>query len=176
MTNNLELAANHIEDVNNVVTEYLKGYNASEIAKMTGYTRQRVLGYLNEWRGMIANNEAIRTRAKEALAGADAHYNKLIQKAYEVIDSADARDNLGAKSGAIKLIADMEAKRIDLLQKAGMLDNKELAEEMADTERKQELLEGILKDVVAHCDTCRNEVMRRLAEVSDEPVVVEHVG
>ena len=175
MKNDLELAANHIEDVNNVVTEYLKGYNASEIAKITGYTRQRVLGYLNEWRGMIAGNDAIRARAKEALAGADQHYNKLIQKAYEVIDSADARDNLSAKSNAIKLIADMEAKRIDLLQKAGMLDNAELAQELAENERKQELLEGILKEVVAHCDKCRNEVMRRLAEVSNEPVVVDHV-
>ena len=175
MSKDLELAANHIEDVNLVVTEYLKGNNPSEIAKITGHTRQRVLGYLREWREMISNNEAIRSRAKEALAGADQHYNKLIQHAYEVMASADARDNLSAKTAAIKLIADMEKVRLELLQKAGLLENNDLAEELAENERKQELLEGILKDVVAHCNKCRNEVMRRLAEVSDEPVIMEHV-
>ena len=79
---------------------------------------------------MASDNAIIRARAKEALAGADTHYNKLITKAYEVIDDATTTANLGAKTSAIKLVLDIESKRIDMLQKAGLLENKELAEEM----------------------------------------------
>lgn len=172
----LELTLDHMDTMNTVVTEYLKGEDPTQIAKTLKMQRQRVVGYLTEWRGLISNNEAIRSRAREALAGADQHYSRLINKAYEVIDSADQRDNLSAKTNAIKLIADMEAKRIGMLQSSGMLENKELAEELAETERKQEALQNILKEVVSKCDHCKPEVMRRLQTVADpnEAVVVDY--
>lgn len=172
----LERTLDHLDQINLVVAEYLKGDDPTVISKNLNIPRVRVVGLLTEWRGMISNNEAIRSRAREALAGADAHYNKLIGKAYEVIDSADQGNNLGAKNNAIKLIADMEAKRIDMLQKSGMLENKEIAEELAESERKQQVLEAILKDVVADCTHCKTEVMRRLATIADpnEAVVVDY--
>lgn len=172
----LEKTLDHLDQINLVVSEYLKGDDPTVIARNLGMQRVRVVGLITEWRGMISNNEAIRARAKEALASADQHYSRLIGKAYEVIDSADQRDNLSAKTNAIKLIADMESKRIDMLQKSGMLENKELAEEMAETERKQEVLEGILKDVVSDCNHCKTEVMKRLATVAapDEAVVINY--
>jgi hypothetical protein len=75
---------------------------------------------------MVSNNEAIRARAKEALASADQHYNHLIKKAYEVIEDADTTANLGAKTNALKLILDIENKRMDMLQKAGFLKTRNL--------------------------------------------------
>lgn len=172
----LEKTLDHLDQMNLVVGEYLKGQDPTGISKSLGITRVRVVGYLNEWRGLISNNEAIRSRAKEALASADQHYTRLIGKAYEVIDGADQRGNLRDKTAAIKLIADMEAKRIDMLQKSGMLENKELVEELAENERKQEIIEKILKEVVAECNRCRTEVMARLATLSDpsEAVVVDY--
>ena len=173
--NESEQMAAHLDQVNDVVAEYLTGKNETEISKELSIPRQRVVGYLTEWRGMIANNQAIRTRAHEALGSADVHYNRLIGKAYEVIDSSDAMSGTGplnTKSSAIKLIADMEAKRIDMLQKSGMLDNRELADELEETERKQEVLEGILKEVVSDCNHCKNEVMKRLARIANPNVAV----
>ncbi len=172
----LEKTLDHLDTMNKVVAEHLKGDDPTAIAKTLGMSRVRVVGLITEWRGLISNNEAIRARAKDALASADQHYSRLIGKAYEVIDSADQRDNLSAKTNAIKLIADMESKRIDMLQKSGMLENKELAEELAENERKQEVLEGILKDVVSNCNQCKHEVMRRLATIADpnEAVVVDY--
>lgn len=154
----------HLEEVNKVATEYIKGNDESAISKNLDIPRNRVVKLLNEWRGMISNNEAIRARAKEALAGADQHYNKLINKAYEVIEDADQTQNLGAKTNAIKLILDIENKRIDMLQKAGLLENKELADQLLEQERKQEILVGILRDVVGDCNHCKFEVARRLAD------------
>ena len=117
---------------------------------------------------MASDNAAIRARAKEALVGADTHYNKLIQKAYEVIDDATTTANLGAKTAAIKLVLDIEAKRIDMLQKAGLLENKELAEEMLEIERKQDILVNILKDIASEYPQVRDEIMRRLSRITNK--------
>lgn len=156
----------HMEEVNRVATEYIKGFNESEISRELDIPRARVSTLLREWKVMASNSEAVRSRAREALAGADQHYSKLIKQAYEVIDEATTNSNLSAKTAAIKLILDIESKRIDMLQKAGLLENKELADQLLETERKQELLMDILKDVSGSCAVCKPKVLKRLAEVS----------
>ena len=125
----------HLDLVNQVASEYLKGFDASQISNTLDIPRPRVMALLNDWRSMVSNNQAIHARAKEALAGADQHYSSLIRKTYEVIDAADSSANLTAKTTAIKLIADIESKRLEMLQKAGLLDNKEIAEQIIEMER-----------------------------------------
>ena len=164
----------HLDEVNKVASEYVKGSTEIQISKTLDMPRTRVVKLLDEWRGMIANNDAIRARAREALATADQHYNRLIQKAYEVIDSADSQGDLGEKSKAIKLILDIENKRIEMLQKAGLLENKEIAEELMAMENRQEVLVKILREVSGKCDNCKVEVTKRLADVakSEEALTV----
>jgi hypothetical protein len=156
----------HIEEVNRVASEYIKGFNESEISRELDIPRARVSALLREWKSMASNSEAVRARAREALSGADQHYSKLIKQAYEVIDEATTNSNLSAKTAAIKLILDIESKRIDMLQKAGLLENKELADQLLETERKQELLMSVLKEVSGSCAVCKSKVLKRLAEVS----------
>jgi hypothetical protein len=163
---------NHLDLVNKVASEYLKGSDASEISKILDIPRVKVTELLTDWRVMAANNQAIHARAKEALAGADQHFSSLIKKAYEVIDSADTTANLTAKTTSIKLIADIESKRLEMLQKAGLLDNQELADELLETERKQEILINILKEVTSSCDSCRPKVLTKLSQVNEGGVVI----
>ena len=167
-----DLTVEHLDQVNRVVEKYLQGSEPTQISKELAIPRQTVVSYINEWRMMASDNAAIRARAKEALAGADQHYNKLIQKAYEVIEDATTTANLSAKTSAIKLVLDIESKRIDMLQKAGLLENKELAEEMLEIERKQEVLVNILKDVAAEHPEVRDEIMRRLSSVAKDKEVI----
>lgn len=162
----------HLDEMNTVVEEYLKGIEPTQISKELDMPRQKVVAYINEWKAMASDNSIIRARAKEALAGADIHYNKLIAKAYEVIDDATTTANLTAKTAAIKLVMDIEGKRIDMLQKAGLLENKELAEEMVEIERKQDVLVGILKDIASEYPQIRDEIMRRLSAVAKEQEVI----
>jgi hypothetical protein len=163
---------NHLDLVNKVASEYLKGSDASEISKILDIPRVKVTELLTDWRVMAANNQAIHARAKEALAGADQHFSSLIKKAYEVIDSADTTANLTAKTTSIKLIADIESKRLEMLQKAGLLDNQELADELLETERKQEILINILKEVTSSCESCRPKVLTKLSQVNEGGVVI----
>lgn len=161
-----DLTVEHLDEMNKVVERYLQGSDPTQISKELSMPRQRVVTHLNQWKAMAADNAAIRARAKEALVAADTHYNHLISKAYEVIDEASTTANLSAKNGAIKLVLDIESKRIDMLQKAGLLENKELAEEMLEIERKQDILVGILRDIAAEYPQVRDEIMRRLSSFS----------
>ena len=162
----------HLDEVNKVVEEYLKGNDPTKISKALDIPRTKVVAHLNEWKVLASANDAIRARAKEALVGADAHYTKLIKQAYEVIDDATTTANLNAKTTAIKLVMDIEARRIDMLQKAGLLENKELADEMIEIEKRQEVLVDILRDIAAEHPEVRDKIMRRLSEIAKENEVI----
>ena len=171
MSNETELIE-HLDEVNKVVTEYLKGQDPTKISKELDIPRTRVVSLINEWKVMASANDAIRARAKEALVGADTHYTKLITKAYEVIDESSLTNNLSAKTAGIKLVMDIESKRIDMLQKAGLLENKELAEEILEVEQKQEVLIGILRDIASEYPQVRDEIMKRLSSIAKDNEVI----
>jgi len=62
-----------------------------------------------------------------------------------------------------------------MLQTVGVLENNEIASQIAETERKQEILVGILKEVTASCPKCKLDVAKRLSQITGivESVVVE---
>jgi hypothetical protein len=167
---------NHLDEVNKVVEEYLKGNDPTKISKNLGMPRTRVVAHLNEWKAMASANDAIRARAKDALVAADAHYTRLVQQAYEVIDDATTTANLTAKTAAIKLVMDIEARRIDMLQKAGLLENKELAEEIVEIEKRQEVLVGILRDIASEHPEVRDLIMQRLSSIARDGEVITVVN
>lgn len=174
---NEEQLTQHLDTVSKVVGEYLKGNDPTKISKELAIPRTKVVSLIKEWQVTASDNTAIRARAKEALAAADEHYSRLISQAYEVIDDATTNGDLRSKSGGIKLVMDLESKRIEMLQKAGLLENKELAEEMMEIERKQEILMTILKDIAAEHPEIRDKIMGRLSEASkhmNETVTIVH--
>lgn len=158
--------ADRFDNMNRVVEELLKGHPPKEIAINLDMSRALVLELIDEWKSIIHNDGGIQQRAREALAGADQHYALIISRAWETVEQADANGQLSAKTQALKLVADTEQKRLDMLNKAGVLENSELAEQLMETERKQEILVGILRDVTADCDKCKFEVARRLSEAT----------
>lgn len=163
---NEEQLIQHLDSVNKVVGEYLKGSDPTKISKELAIPRQKVVQYISEWKQMASANDAIRSRAREALVAADEHYSRLIGKAYEVIDDADTNGDLRSKSGGIKLVLDIESKRIEILQKAGLLENKELAEEMMEIERKQEVIKQLLMEIGSEHPEVRDKIMKRLSEIA----------
>jgi hypothetical protein len=59
-----------------------------------------------------------------------------------------------------------------MLQKAGLLENKELAEEMVEIERRQDILKGILQEIAAEHPEIRDKIMRRLSDVARDQEVI----
>ena len=173
MPSELEVSGK-FDQMNRVVEEMLKGNSPTAIARSLSIKRTEVLEHLDTWKNLVKGDSSIRERAKEALAATDQHYAMIINRAWETVEQADANDQLNIKAQTLKLIADVEGKRIDMLQKAGLLENNELGDQLIETERKQGVLVEILKSVTANCDHCKFEVARRLSEVTGkvEPVDV----
>jgi hypothetical protein len=167
--------ADHYDRMNKVVSELLKGNNPTQIATLTGFKRAEVLEYIDEWKQVVRSDSGARERAKEAISGADQHYAMLIKEAWKTVEDADQAGQLNIKATALKLIADIEGKRIGMLQEVGLLDNAELATQLAETERKQDILVKILKEVTATCPKCKLEVAKRLSQITGivEPVVID---
>ena len=163
----MELAG-AFDEMNNVIEELLKGNNPTQIAKNLGMTRANVLQHVESWKDITQNDNRIRERAKQALSGADQHYAMIINRAWETVDQADASNQLGNKTAALKLVADIEQKRMDMLHKAGILEDNEMATQMLETERKQEIIMNILKEVTSDCNHCKVEVARRLSQATNK--------
>ena len=166
--------ADHFDRMNKVVEELLKGNNPTQIATVTGFKRAEVLELIGEWKEVVRNDHTARDRAKEAVSGADQHYAMLIKEAWKTVEDADQAGQLNVKATALKLIADIEGKRIGMLQEVGLLDNAELATQLAETERKQDVLVKILKEVTATCPKCKMDVAKRLSQITGvvEAVVI----
>lgn len=167
--------AGKFDQMNKVIEELLKGNTPAQIARSLELTRVQVSTHIDNWKEMIREDNTIKQRAKEALVGADEHYNMLIKEAWTTVHQADAQDALNVKAQALKLIADIESKRIDMLNKAGVLENDSMTDQLLENERKQELLVGILKEVTANCEHCKWEVAKRLSQVTGqvEAVIVD---
>jgi len=165
----------HYDRMNKVVEELLKGNSPTQIATLTGFSRKEVIEFIDEWKSVIHNDTSLRDRAKEAISGADQHYAMLIKEAWKTVEDADTQGQLSVKSGTLKLIADIETKRIGMLQSVGVLENNEIASQIAEAERKQEVLVKILKEVTSTCPKCKMEVAKRLSQITGivESVVIE---
>jgi len=167
--------SDHFDRMNKVVSELLKGNNPTSIAAITGLQRKEVIELIDEWKAVVHNDTSTRERAKEAISGADQHYAMLIKEAWKTVEDADQAGQLNVKATALKLIADIEGKRIGMLQEVGLLDNAEIATQIAETEHKQEILIKILKEVTATCPKCKMEVAKRLSQITGivEPIIIE---
>jgi hypothetical protein len=171
MDNVIELS-DHFEQMNKVVAEFIKGNNPNQIAKQLALKPAQVTQLLNNWRELIQGDSGIKERAREALGAADQHYSMIINEAWNTVHQADAQDALNVKAQSLKLIADVEQKRIDMLQKAGVLEKNDMADAILETERKQEVLVGILRDVTSSCPKCKQEVATRLSQVTNKVEVI----
>jgi hypothetical protein len=167
----LELAS-QFDQMNKVVEEMLKGSSPAQISKNLGLKLIEVNNHIGTWRELVKGDHGVKERASEALAAADQHYNMIIKEAWETVNQANMQDALNVKAQSLKLIADVEQKRIDMLQKAGVLEKNDMADAILENERKQEVLVGILRDVTSSCPNCKQEVARRLSEVTNRVEVI----
>lgn len=140
--------------------------NPTALSKRLGLKRAEVLELIDEYKAIIRDDVEVKERAKEALVEADNALSLVIQRMYETVEQADDAGDLKTKATLLKNIADVDIKRVETLQKAGLYDDAALGDELAEMEEKQQILISILKEVSLHCDNCKFEVARRLRKVT----------
>lgn len=156
--------AKRFTDMEQVADLFMEGAKATDIAKTTGLQRKYVVSLIEEWRETALADQASRDLARETLTKMVSHYDKLIKQYYELID--DLQDlnfshNVAAQiNSALKNIADLEAKRVDALQKAGILDANEMGDEVARMEEKQAIIVDILRNDL--CPACKAKTASKL--------------
>lgn len=164
----------HMDLMDKVMERYFRSVPISAISREVGVTRAQVLTIIDEWKQFAVNSRALTERASEVVVSADQHYGQIIDEAHKVADEAGASGELRNQVSALSLAANTEEKRVKMLKDAGVLENLELAKQVAETEEKAEQIVAILRDVTADCDNCREQVRRRLAAITGkaEPIKV----
>lgn len=177
------------EEQASVMELFVQNKNPTQIAKELEIPRTRVKEAIAVWKESTQGSKFLQERVEELLTLTDEHYSKLIREGWAVIKDIDdvimsgsdsPKDGLssllGQKTNALDKIANWEAKRIDMLQKAGLLEAADLGDQFAEQEEKQQALLDILREVSFKCDRCKIEVSRRLAIILGKPEPIYEDG
>jgi hypothetical protein len=166
------------DDLQNVIELYVQNINATQISKQLGLQRKYVVELLDEFKASARYNTDMKDRVAEAIRVMDEHFGFLIREAHKTLSQVDEEianngvdhQLLAQRSKAISVLMDLQSRRIDTMQKAGLLDAAELGNEVAEIERKQEILVEILREHL--CPMCKKAVMSRLGAVTGRAEVV----
>lgn len=147
-----------------------KGHNPTQISKALNIPRKQVIELLEDYRIALSQDGEARDMARDYLNQMVKHYDALIKRFYELVEDIDVLDFnhqvAGQKNATLKSIAELEAKRLDALQKAGLLDSAELGDEMAKMEEDHQILISILREDL--CPDCSQRVAHKLQKVTGE--------
>lgn len=142
--------------------------NETAIAKELGIPRKTVVSLLEDYKTALASDQEARDMARDHLNLMVKHFSTLIAKFYDLVEEIDSlsfnHQVAAQKNSALKAIAELEAKRVDALQKAGLLEAGELGDEFAEQEEKQAMIIDIIQNQV--CPVCKNKISHQLAALT----------
>lgn len=123
---------------------------------------------IEQWHEIINNDAESRDMARDYLNMMIHRYDTLIEQANENLDelkqlSFDEKVSAQINT-TLKNIGDFDKVRVDLLQKAGMLDNHSLGDELAEREQREQMLLNILRNDL--CDSCKMVVRDRISALT----------
>ena len=155
-----------------VVNLMLKGEtNATQIARQTGLKRALVVEYMTAWKQIAQNDKGVKARAREALTEMDRHYSLIIKEMWGLVE--DVETGAVVKSNTLKAIADVEHKRQDALQKAGLYADTGIADELVAMEEKAEAIKVLLQQVAQKWPETMPFIMEGIRRIYDQGVVIE---
>lgn len=168
MTELIPLTDAQLEKNLEVLRLKFQGETDMTIAKRLGMPRKDVVKVYDDWRSSSTVQSEMGDRVHELITELDASYEHLIRAQWEVVHSIDAHHDpsaslLTAKNAALKNIAEFKDRRIQVLQRSGVLDNQDLAADLAEMERQRDAIIDILDHDL--CDKCQPKVARKIGEL-----------
>jgi hypothetical protein len=166
-------------DMENVQRMWLQGHKTerdyTQISKELNLSRAYVKELVTEFKEIYSSDRYLRERTKEIVGEFDQTYDNLKAELYRAANDAENESDTKTRVTALKSIGDLEAKRVDTLQKSGLLANMDMAEQIAENEAKQAALIQIIKDVTAKYPELKSEIARRISQLNNQVEVVEVV-
>jgi len=165
-------AAQHILDVAELAS---KGWKPMHISKELGIPFAAVKKAIEQWEEILRNDMESRDAARDYLNRMVSNYDDLLKVAHENLDNLKSHvfdEKISAQINAtLKNIADFEAKRVDALQKAGLLDAHDLGDELAEREEREAQLINILRNDL--CNDCKYVVAVKLQALTNQVEAVQ---
>ena len=152
-----------------------KGYKPMAISKQLSIPFAAVKKAIEQWEEILRNDIESRDAARDYLNRMVDSYDDLLKKSHDNLDQLNTLDfdeKISAQINAtLKNIAEFQAKRVDALQKAGLLDAHELGDELAEREQREAQLIEILRNDL--CSDCQMVVATKLQALTNEVEVVQ---
>ena len=147
-----------------------KGISDSQVAKQLKMQRKEVISIYETYKSLLVNDQEARDRAMDLLNVMVEQYDHLIAETHVVIDKLRNQmfdEKYAAQElKALTIIGDFIAKRLALVQQAGLLEASEIGDEYAEIEEKANILMGILRTDL--CDDCRKKVKDKFAAATNQ--------
>lgn len=168
----LELIDQYGQELEQVAEYIIKGeLNPTKIAQYTKLPRAKVVGYIDAWKGIAQNDRGLKARVRENLTEMDRHFSMIIKELWAIVEDPDVAANVRATT--LKSIADVEAKRQDTLQKAGIIESAGFADEVAEMDEKATAIKQLLLDVTKKYPETTTYILEGIKRVYKESPVVE---
>lgn len=164
-----------IKKQNEAFDLYLRGeLSATKIAQRLGLKRADVVLMIDEVKQNLRSTESFKEMSRERLHEMDKHYAMLIKEAWDAVEELKSGEKTIDKvPGALKIIGDLEAKRQEALQKAGIYDDNEMGDMVAEAERKVEEIGVLLKKVIAAFPESKKMIVDGLRRIQDPNALPE---
>lgn len=164
-----------IKTQNAIYDDYVRGeQNWTALAKKHGVKRAEAITAVEQVHDYVKASGAFKEMAKQRLAEMDHHYSMLIKAGWDAVEEMQADARKADKiAPALKAIADIEAKRQDALQKAGMYDDYEMGDLVAEAERKVEEVQKLLKDVISKFPETKTMIINGLRKIQNPDYLPE---
>lgn len=130
---------------------------------------------MEEFNHYARNDLYTQQRAREIIGLFDEHTASLIEQMYEVVSEADMNGLLKEKAAAIKNIFEMEIKRVEALQKAGVLSAQNIGDEVAQAQIKHEKILALLKSIAQKHPSVAKEIAEGIADINNEVIATRVV-
>lgn len=155
---------------------HLRNLTPYQIARRLNIKVVEAKAAIKQWEEVVRNDMESRDAARDHLNAMVKRYELLMAEAQENLENLNDMEfsvNVSAQiNTTLRSIADFDAKRVDLLQKAGLLDASDLGDELAERERREELLLNVLRnDLCEHCTVVVRDRLTDLTGVVEGTVV-----
>lgn len=155
---------------------WAKGEHVAAISANLDISRAEVTrgieAYKDMLRSLARDNINLAEKVTVVMAEVDEHYKMIVREAWKNKENADTQGSLSQVTASLKLIADIQKSRASMFQTAGLGANSELLAELEETQRNQEIIVEILKEVANKYPEASKYIRMRLSEVMNEAQVI----
>lgn len=146
----------------------LKGYSWRDIAELMDISVAQAKSLADEYKSIIRqqaeDDPYFMDRLQENTLTFLREFEELSKEAWETVQIATDAGMVGARVNALKVAGEFASQRARLLQLLGGKVDSGYIARMQKAETVNQVLSGIIRDLIAECDHCRDEGLSRLSE------------